>query len=380
MDRELEVCPECAAQEQLGGLLATAEQLWLSREGGAFRLWDFCFLSLDRSSAKGPLIRVEQLNDWKLSDALLDTPLGVRLMANCLPKEGGEPLTFSDLAERASGTKRIALLKADVDNLGYLFADGMREPETGRHYGTISRVSTLSRLLEMFFSGYVGSILKRNYPTVYSVFSGGDDLFLIGPWDVMPRLALDIHDAFDRLSGNNPCVTLSAAVCASAPKANIALAAEYSEQVLKRVKNSAPQELYPGKSGRNGAAFLDTVFSWEDLAAQLDRVRMLTGLSAPIDVSILRRLEQYSWMYRSFLQTRDVMSLMFEPLFHYDQARNYTRLDREKAAAFLSWARQLKDEASQAANYNEVKRDLYFAATVVTCYLNLTKAVRNNGV
>ena len=376
---ETKICPECEAQESLGGKLATCDQLWMSRDSGEYKLWDRCYLSFNRGNAKGDLIRAEQLNNWELREEYLDAPLGVRLMANQLPKdERNEPLTFEDLAEQAGGTKRIAVLKADVDNLGYLFADGMREKD--RHYGTISRVSALSRSLDLFFSGYVGYLLKTKYKTVYSVFSGGDDLFLIGPWDVMPEIALEIHHAFTAFSGSNPCVTLSAAVVAASPKVNIALLAEGSEQVLKGVKNTAPQEIYPGKQGRNGVSFLGTTFSWDDLEVQLNQVRSLEAMSGAVDVSILRRLGQYSRMYRSFLKDHDVMGLMFEPLFHYDQARNYEKLHKEKAAPFLDWAKKMKKEAAQAANYKNVSRDLYFAETVITCYLNKTKKVRNNGI
>ena len=377
IDRTRQVCSECELQEVLGGKLATARQLWFSQDGGEFKLWEFSYLSFDRQSTRGSVIRAEQLNDWELGEDLLDAPMGVRLMANHLPKDGNEPLTFSDLAERAAGTKRIAVLKADVDNLGYLFADGMREQD--RHYGTISRVSTLSRSMDMFFSGYIGHLLKTKYKNVYSVFAGGDDLFLIGPWDVMPQLALEINKAFRRFSGENPCVTLSAAVCAAVPKANIALLAEHSEQMLKRVKNSAPQELYPDKAGRNGVFFLGTIFSWEDMASQLEHVRQLEQMRESVDIAILRRLAQYSRMYRRFLQDHDVMGLMFEPLFHYDQARNYRKLNREKSELFLMWAEKMKKEAAQAANYKHISRDLYFAETVVTCYLNMTRKVRNDG-
>ena len=381
MDRGREVCPECEMQEELGGQLAVAKELWFSTEG-AYPLWDFCGVSFNRSEAKGRLIRVERLNCWDLPSRL-DIPLGVRLMANHLPREGAEPLTFSDIAEKAEGTKRIAVLKADVDNLGYLFADGMRE--ASRHYGTISRHAALSRLLDAFFSGYVGQMLQgddkqRKYRNVYSVFAGGDDLFLIGPWDVMPDLALDIHAAFDRLSGKNPCVTLSAAVCAADPKANIALLADHSEDELHSVKNSAPQEVYPGKPGRDGVAFLEDVFSWDDFATQAESVRMLESTDNSVDVSILRRVGLYSGMYRKFLQSHDVMSLMFEPLFRYDEVRNYSRLKDGTTAPFLNWARKMTQEASQAANYKEVKRDLWFAQTVVKWYLNKTKAVRNHGI
>lgn len=373
MDSSQEVCRDCRMQEELGGKLAAADCLWFSREGGEFQLWDGCFLSFSQSTARGALIRVEQLNNWEISPHRTHLPLGVRLMANHLPRgEDNMPLNFSELAERSSGSKRLAVLKADVDNLGYLFADGMRDAD--RHYGTISRISTLSRLLEMFFSGYISHLLKTEYPMVYSVFSGGDDLFLIGPWDIMPGMALRIQQDFSAFSGGNPCATLSAALHIAAPKTNIALLAEQSEQELKRVKNSAPQVLYPEKQGRNGVSFLGELFSWEDFAAQLGNIEALRPAVEHVNISILRRIVQYSEMYRRFLLDHDVMGLMFEPLLHYDQVRNYNHTLPKGFCEYVSGL------PKNAADYRSVNRNLYFAKTVVACILNQTKEARGNGI
>lgn len=369
MDVGQEVCPACRLQEQLGGKLANAETLWFSKEDGEFQLWENSFISFSRSQAKGPLLRVEQLNLWDISPKMTRFPLAVRLMANHLPKaESGEPLTFSDIAALSSGSRHLAVLKADVDNLGYLFADGMRD-ET-RHHGTISRVSTLSRLLEMFFSGYISLLLKTEYPNVYSVFSGGDDLFLIGPWDVMPAMALKIQKKFKEFVGNNSCVTLSAAVYTADPKNNIALLAEESEHELKQVKNSSPKALYPEKEGRNGVSFLGDILSWEDLDKQLDIIEKLRPVVGRLNINILRRIGRYSVMYRRFLEDHDVLGLMFEPLLHYDQARNYTANMPEY---FLQYVKGLP---KNAADYRTVNKNLYFAKTVVNCILNQTKEDR----
>lgn len=373
MDSGQKVCRDCRMQEKLGGKLAAADQLWFSREGGEFLLWDGWFLSFSQRRARGALIRVEQLNNWEIPPDRTHLPLGVRLMANNLPRgEDGAPLTFQELAEQSSGSKRLAVLKADVDNLGYLFADGMREGD--RHYGTISRISTLSRLLDMFFSGYISHLLKTEYPMVYSVFSGGDDLFLIGPWDIMPKLALRIQQEFSAFSGGNPCVTLSAALQIASPKTNIALLAEQSEQALKCVKNSAPQALYPAKQGRNGVFFMGEIFSWEDFAVQLDNIERLRPAVGYVSASILRRIAQYSEMYHRFLLDHDVLGLMFEPLLHHDQARNY---NSALPQVFRDYASALQ---KNAADYRSVNRNLYFARAVVACVLNQTKEARGNGV
>ncbi|MGB9874439.1 MAG: Cas10/Cmr2 second palm domain-containing protein, partial [Hydrogenobacter sp.] len=40
-----------------------------------------------------------------------------------------------------------------------------------------------SRNLELFFSGVVNAIIREKFPkSIYTVYSGGDDLFLIGYW------------------------------------------------------------------------------------------------------------------------------------------------------------------------------------------------------
>lgn len=377
MDRELEVCLHCREQERLGAALAGAKRIWYSRKGGEYRLWDDFWLSFSRERAEGELIRVEQLNDWELTPPMTGYPLSVRLIANHLPRRGGEPMTFEDIAGIADGSDRLAVLKADVDNLGFLFADGMREQ--GRHYGTISRTASLSRGLEVFFSGYVGHLLDTDpdYQAVYCVFSGGDDLFLIGPWDVMPKLALRLEEDFRHYAGGNPCVTLSAAICAADPKTNIALLADRAEEELKQVKNAVPQGVYPGRGGRNAVSFLGDVFSWEDLAAQMANLAELRPAAGFVGTAVLRRIVTYSGMYRRFLLDHDVMGLMFEPLMHYDQVRNYAKLSPRDAEAFLRYARGLP---KNAANYNEINKDLYFAKTVVTCLLDMTKEVRNHGV
>ena len=76
--------------------------------------------------------------------------------------------------------------------------------------------------------------------------------------------------------------------CAADPKTNVALLAEHSEDTLHAVKTSAPKEIYPHKSGRDGVAFLSDSFSWEDFATQMKRACALESVSGSVDISILQ--------------------------------------------------------------------------------------------
>ena len=90
----------------------------------------------------------------------------------------------------------------DVDNLGAAFISGFEQlnavkPEDKQKYVTISRTSSFSRQMSLFFKSYINPILsgefkKRESLKVSVVYSGGDDVFRIlerdggvgGPGDV----------------------------------------------------------------------------------------------------------------------------------------------------------------------------------------------------
>ena len=58
--------------------------------------------------------------------------------------------TFEAFAEQAEGIKRIAVMRADVDNLGQAFVSGFSQGKS-----TLSRTATLSRQLSVFFKYYI---------------------------------------------------------------------------------------------------------------------------------------------------------------------------------------------------------------------------------
>lgn len=376
-------CENCQMQTQIGGLLPKIKYIsyYRGEKAGTFPIFGDYRIGLWTELRKDNAFLVEQLYDGAAA-AAGNIPLRVRYMANHIPVDDHqEVMTFEDIAEAAHGVKRLAVLKADVDNLGYIFADGLRTAK--RHFGTLSRINTMSRFLEIFFSGYINQMISTDprFTNVYSVFSGGDDLFLIGPWDVMPELACKINSEFRQFAAGNPSLSLSAAISVFYPKEHIANLAEYSEQALKRVKNSTNKALYPEKEGRDGVSFMGELYSWEDLGQQLRIGKRIAGLMMRqmIPVSLLRRIGTYSRMYRSFLIDKDVMGLMFEPLFYYDRQRNYDAVSKMKGkeqeiAWFLD--EYIRDLSANAADLRVVKKNLYFAETAGIYALNYSKEER----
>ena len=121
--------------------------------------------------------------------------------------------TFEELADASVGIKRIAVLRADVDDLGAAFVNGFASEKYGEKYMTLSRTATFSRKMSMFFKYHINAILRSGeyYITeerepgqrgITVVYSGGDDLFLVGSWDEVIGFAVDLHDTLAEFSQN----------------------------------------------------------------------------------------------------------------------------------------------------------------------------------
>lgn len=115
--------------------------------------------------------------------------------------------TFQDLAKRSDeGIERLAVLRADVDNLGQAFISGF-----DADYMSLPRASAFSRSLSAFFKYHINSILRQGRfhldgstqckpRRAVIVYAGGDDVFIVGAWDDIIGFAVDLHDTLTAYS------------------------------------------------------------------------------------------------------------------------------------------------------------------------------------
>ncbi|HIE32664.1 MAG TPA: type III-A CRISPR-associated protein Cas10/Csm1 [Thermodesulfobacteriaceae bacterium] len=180
----------------------------------------------------------------------------------------GDPKTFSHIAlkakrknserERVSGTEAIGVLKADVDDLGLLMGCGLPEKRF-----TLSRMATLSRQLDAFFSVYLPNLLANSddFRDIYTVFAGGDDLFLIGPWNKMAYLAVYLKERFAEYVCANKKVTFSAGITVHKAHVPVDKLARATEDALEESKNA---------EGKNSVTMFGQTVTWENFQALLE--------------------------------------------------------------------------------------------------------------
>lgn len=97
---------------------------------------------------------------------------------------------------------RLAAFRADVDNLGAAFIRGYAQGEgEGRErFVSLLRTAAFSRRICLFFQLYINALLaepvNERIPLTAIVYSGGDDLFLLGRYDDTMLCARRIYEAF----------------------------------------------------------------------------------------------------------------------------------------------------------------------------------------
>ena len=226
------ICPACLSHVKLGQQIVSSN--WLVRlEGQAsedqwirdFAEFDtYWALSEDEDGLYGLLngldpatvshIVVYRLNDTNflidkliklVEDKGLSTTFGYRFLGNYAPQDSEGPKDFEELAKMDSEKyPLLGIVRMDVDSLGLVFQIGLGDRKS------LSRLSTLSREMDLFFQGYINKLASEH--DMYVTYSGGDDLFIVGSWVNALSFAQNVREDFDRFSCGNPNLSISGGI------------------------------------------------------------------------------------------------------------------------------------------------------------------------
>ncbi|MBI5208295.1 MAG: hypothetical protein HY934_10990, partial [Candidatus Firestonebacteria bacterium] len=241
------------------------------------------------------------------------------------------------------------ILKADVDNLGLIFNKGFENPlksEEGLediNRKTTSRFLTLSRMLELFFSGWMKDVMINkpkneiveelaqikgidqdrfkkylsndyiNFENIYTVYSGGDDLILVAPWETMIIFAIYLNQQFRKYTCNNDFITLSAGLTFVKDKHPIASAIKQAEALLEKSK----------EDGKNRITLFGTTIEWEKYPELINFFLFLNKIldNSEINTAFLYRLLKYHQMALTYLDEGKVEGLKYLSNLSYEIGR-----------------------------------------------------------
>ncbi len=378
-ESEDEGCRICSALiQQIGRTLPEARYALFSRSGTGFPLFDGLRLRLEKDVPSPTDAKALDILNLKNRRFFSAAPVAgyvprmtqadvQRWKAEKRPltkdedaQEVNAPKTFGTLAEEAripteNGFRSVPFLaacKADVDNLGLIFGIGLESGGTSRF--SISHFAMLSRMMHHFFSSYLINVIEKEFPNIYVVFAGGDDLFVIGPWNETVRFAERLYNAFSDFTGKNQDVTLSAGVALVKPGLPMRAIKDLAEHALEASKGRSNKDKNdkrdtPGNSfakhdveeatgknekndvsAKNAVTLFGVTCPWAKFSSQLEKGEWLEKLclSGNITQGFVRRLLGYSRQAGKF-SSGDLNAGLYRSHMVYDMARNCSKNMKE---------------------------------------------------
>jgi len=198
---------------------------------------------------------------------------GFKFMGKSTPKtEEDDVLSFEELATLDYKQKgendeillekwqtlefhQLAVMRWDIDDLGSLFAFGLETPD-------FPHIATFSREIHLFFSGYI-NILAEKYQ-LYTVYSGGDDAFIIGSWYNVLHFARELHKKFQEFTCNNTTIGYSAGIFMCNPKYPVARFADDAKILEEKSKDFFFEDIRGIQQDKNSVSLFNHTLSWQD--------------------------------------------------------------------------------------------------------------------
>ncbi len=218
---EGEKCTLCAGLEAFSKDIQNKSFFAVSKTPsgpGALPLPHGCCLSAETNDSL--LHRIKHDTGYRRSYAKNEFYTGQQVASKLWVGDYQNGDSFQALAQGAEGICRLAVLRADVDDLGRAFVSGFESEQYGQRYVTLSRTAAFSRSLSLFFKRHINQLLQQGTYLLTDkddtarratiVYAGGDDVFVIGAWDDIIGFAVDLHDELSAFTQGT--LTISAGI------------------------------------------------------------------------------------------------------------------------------------------------------------------------
>ena len=298
---------------------------------------------------------------------------------------------FTELVKKGKGIERLAVLRADIDNLGTLFQtgfedrgfvniDGEKEPYK---FVRFSKTVVLLRYLSDFFKRVINLILERKNLTdeknelfkeycniitertkektegrnIVLVYSGGDDVFAIGTWNDIIEFSVDLRTAFKEFSSDR--VTLSAGIGFFDENYPIFQMAQKTGELEKIAKSYNENEI--GKTTKDAIALfgvekndkLNHVYKWDDFIGKVLNEKY-KYLKSRINLKENEETEKVFVGKSKWYSLMNLIRSQFE-----EKENEKHRIDIARFAYIIARIKYDKQNERQEKNYLDLKKQLF---------------------
>lgn len=283
---------------------------------------------------------------------------GKKISSNLWVGDYASTKLLSDLTEDKDGISRIGVLRADVDNLGNAFVKGFKRDGKDR-FVSLSRTATLSRMLSMFFKSNINYLLENPEYQIFTnennsprkaiiIYSGGDDIFLVGNWLDVVGFSIDLNKALKKFSENSLTISAGIGIFQNGyPISNMAEETGYLESAAKDYVYTID-----GQTKQKNAVCLfekNMIFTWEELEEQVigEKLNALTQFMKDLNEEDVK--SGNSMLYKILDYLRKIEDQINIPRLLYLISRKTPKTDEGKLAQknfsqnLYQWVKDPKD-------------------------------------
>ncbi|RZD17172.1 MAG: type III-A CRISPR-associated protein Cas10/Csm1 [Candidatus Acididesulfobacter guangdongensis] len=228
-----------------------------------------------------------------------------------------------------SGKEFLGVLKADIDNMGQIFINGFKKclnKETNQNFDAddsaenkkndminFPKVISLSRMIDYFFTFKIQKLIKDKYQNVYTVFSGGDDLFLIGNYKEIVELWREINKTFIEFIGGNDYIHVSYSIFLIKPDVPFIKIADIAEEELTAAKKL---------DGKNAVRIFQTTMRNDELKEILGKYDGYKSIYDATSVQYIYKILMFIEMEKNLKNKKSILeNAKWKALLRYHTAR-----------------------------------------------------------
>lgn len=280
-------CQSCMDILQLGENLTKKACMTISAEPveGGWKSDIFGFYIGWKKNAEKALRRWDISLPESAEEALFNGQARRYINAYVPRDENNNIKTFSDLAEIDCYVKdgkkvvksAVMSIKGDIDNLGSLLQTGIKTP-------TFATLAGLSRQLNNFFTIWLPWLCQseKNAENIYTVFAGGDDFYLIGPWLDQIRMVPILRNKFKEYVCNREDITFSIGMCMTGSGEDVITMSTMTEEALEKAKKYPNEE----NATKNAVCCFGQTVSFADYDNLMTLEHRLDDMKAKYNLSI----------------------------------------------------------------------------------------------
>ncbi len=351
-------CQSCNLFIKIGEKLAKSNFLSISKGSGQYKIFGEYHINFsDKIERVDNVIALYDItNDeefkgyakWELSS----------YVAN----DDGKVKTFEELAKesvkegkkdgkREHGVEALMAMKGDVDSMGKFI-------KNSDITNSFARYNFFARMIDYFFSVKASVMMKDR--ALYTVFAGGDDIFILGAWDEVIKFTKELREEFIKFAGDSE-LTLSVGMVMTKPNKPVNFIAYKAEEALEKSKSYKPEQKEGEKEKNAITIFGQTIGFDEYLYDMSDDFKAIKDMAEKypelFNTAFWYRLLEFCDMKENI--KNDIKNTLWKSKLSYTFKRNI--IDKKRDENFGAVFKQIdEDIETYGASYKMILSEFIY--------------------